>query len=709
MLDATLQDKLEWNRPDTDILYRTVSQFRTFRKLVTGDNEKQAILRELLKHDFIGVVLTNAPVILRFVEATDEATRAIITMTRTSDDALTSQVIKRLFENGAVIFVVLAMKAHMLASQSIRVQGLELLTRMLEFVKKEHNRGESKGVTGTGEYPKQESSYVRDAVHQMLLHGAAAILVRLLSYSMDSASETAMRRSIYCMQFLVLETPPQMTLKLATYDNYSSVRSLCKAFVGTKTRTAQLEAASLLTGFLSSSVSVAELITTLGAWDHLSVILATNAESIRMPKEWLVGSLHNIRRLGEDPATREKMERKAAAAERGPRTATCTAEEGSSMTMPVGNSSVEVSVEGSFENILTSMLESAYGSAGKSRRVNKSSSETTFGRNETLNAQYSAAMQMNTSDSMPALHGANTGSKRPKSSGGGSKKKGNGGSGGPRVYGRGSRPSSAAAAGSRPRSAKEAKAAAADFLATAGSRPGSNQQAGGRGLAEESSNYVPGYHGSGVNSNFARRLKKSPLGQPVDPEKIRQMRRSNGGKLPEHIPHALGGPDIGNRPGPDYGSKVKKPAEGGTPASTMQGTTSPFKGQLKQAPSFKLLPTAREEAEAAATWETNCGEGQRETEFALKKSLKKAGSDASRKQQHTRFVAQKLFVSEADRERARTAKRRKGETDSNQALSEEEEEEAEQHKAEKGLSGSAVGKLTFAERLQVMIMQVEGL
>ena len=89
-----------------------------------------------------------------------------------------------------MIFVVLAMKAHMLASQSIRVQGLELLTRMLEFVKKEHNRGESKGVTGTGEYPKQESSYVRDAVHQMLLHGAAAILVRLLSYSMDSASET---------------------------------------------------------------------------------------------------------------------------------------------------------------------------------------------------------------------------------------------------------------------------------------------------------------------------------------------------------------------------------------------------------------------------------------------------------------------------------------------------------------------------------------
>ena len=77
-------------------------------------------------------------------------------MTRTSDDIDIASH-QELFENGAVIFVVLAMKAHMLASQSIQVQGLELLTRMLEFVKKEHNRGESKGSQGRESTPSKRA------------------------------------------------------------------------------------------------------------------------------------------------------------------------------------------------------------------------------------------------------------------------------------------------------------------------------------------------------------------------------------------------------------------------------------------------------------------------------------------------------------------------------------------------------------------------
>ena len=58
---------------------------------------------------------------------------------------------------------------------------------------------------------------------------------------------------------------------------------------------------------------------------------------------------------------------------------------------------------------------------------------------------------------------------------------------------------------------------------------------------------------------FVKRLKQSPLGMPVDPDKIRLLRRQNGGKLPDYLPHALGGPELGPPPGPDYGSKVKKP------------------------------------------------------------------------------------------------------------------------------------------------------
>ena len=416
-LNETLKDKLEWNRPDANILHRTLTQFRTLRKIVIGDDQKQQTVKELLKADLIEVVLTNAPVILRFVEVTDEATRVIIALSRTFDNALALQVIKSLFENGAIIFVVLAMKAHMLVSQSIRVQGLELLARLLEYVKEGDTKRASRGC-GLGASTEHVSSHAKDAVHQMLLHGAAAILVRLLTYSIDSASETAMRRSIYCMKFLVVRTPSQMALKLATYDNYSAVRSLCKTFDGTKTKAAQLDAASLLVCFLSSSVEVAEMITSMGAWDQLSVTLATNAETINVPNEWLLGSLQSIRKLGEDPATRESMERKLVPNVPGDLAREVAVEGSSTLTMPVGNGSVEVSVDGSFENILTSMLESAYQS-GKPRRVNKSFSPTTFERGETLNAQYSAAMKMHNSSSVPTLHGIDaTRRRRPESSDG---------------------------------------------------------------------------------------------------------------------------------------------------------------------------------------------------------------------------------------------------------------------------------------------------
>ena len=216
---------------------------------------------------------------------------------------------------------------------------------------------------------------------------------------------------------------------------------------------------------------------------------------------------------------------------------------------------------------------------------------------------------------------------------------------------------------------------------------------------------MPGFHGLGVNSNFARRLKKNPLGQPIDPDKIKQMKRQNGGKLPVHIPHALGGPDIGNRPGPDYGSSVKKRPQKGpqSPARTQDVSGSSFNGHLRQAPSFKLLPT--DSAEEIAGEESGGNDKSKETLWSKKNAIKKAAANVSRKQQHTHFVAKKLFASEENREQIKETRYLKGKTDSNQSLPEEKAE----RKADENLSGSAVDKLTFAEKLRVLIMQVESM
>ena len=57
------------------------------------------------------------------------------------------------------------------------------------------------------------------------------------------------------------------------------------------------------------------------------------------------------------------------------------------------------------------------------------------------------------------------------------------------------------------------------------------------------------------------------------------LRRANNGHLPIHIPYALGGPKIGHRPGPDYGSKVKK-----RPASASASGAAARGGSLSRRP-----------------------------------------------------------------------------------------------------------------------------
>ena len=74
---------------------------------------------------------------------------------------------------------------------------------------------------------------------------------------------------------------------------------------------------------------------------------------------------------------------------------------------------------------------------------------------------------------------------------------------------------------------------------------------------------------------------------------------------------------------------------------------------------------------------------------------------ATKKQQHARFIAQKLFVSEEDCRKAQV----KGDTDSNAAPA----PNGDKDKGKGVPEGTAVSKLSFAEKLHVMILQVEDL
>ena len=635
-LEDILIDRLAWAKSDTSaIRMKAIGQLRIVRKLISSDGPRQEVVKSLFKKNYISMLMTNAPVLLRFPDATDEALRTVIGISRTTDQGMSARIIPALFEHGALIFSILALKEHRTVSNSINIQGLELMNCMLQFVskaqKKEKEEGEeedrerpsSRGknstlrstLNSTGPQFDQQrdtaAKLVQDAVHQLLLHGAAALLVRMLASSISSTSETATRRAIYCTRFLLENTPPQMTLKFATYNNFSATRSLCQIF-GDKTSATKLEGAALLTGLLSSSVEVAELITSLGAWDQLSTVLATHAESVELPRHWLVGSLSNIRRLGEDPVLKQRMDRKAAA------TAAVAGGGGGGAgdladSSLVTGSSVEggeesVDMEGSFKHLLQSMLQAAMdgGGGAESGGMAYSSSQTSFQRAQAQSVEFSGAMQMVSALSTPNLNAQHL--HRPESSGArGQRPRSRPGSRGAtgRLYSSGS--------GAKPHNIRPSSASAVSSArAFISSREGQMRRGeeGGEDVAAllEGSAASSYHQGQGMNSMFVKRLKKSPLGMPVDPDKIRQLRRQNKGQLPDYLPHALGGPELGHRPGPDYGSKVKKPQgqasvpaanspppspkRGGGGAGTLSGSRTQTQAEFKVAPTIKVLPVA---------------------------------------------------------------------------------------------------------------------
>jgi len=185
-----------------------------------------------------------------------------------------------------------------------------------------------------------------------------------------------------------------------------------------------------------------------------------------------------------------------------------------------------------------------------------------------------------------------------------------------------------------------------------------------------------------LNGKFAKGIKESPLGQPVDPEKIRKLRKENGGKLPQHIPFAFGGPKMGSRPGPDYGSKTKKKEVAGSglgqsrPGSAnplRSGRTGDGKGRGSRPQSASsgfgpLSTTAELYPDQVLPME---GVPEVQGKRATVKKVRAAG-----------FLAKKLFGVD---DKSKSSTSGAGEED------------------------TAVNKLNFAERLQCMIMQVQEL
>ena len=112
-LEGVLMDRLAWAKSDTSaIRMKALGLLRSVRKMISSDGPRQEVIKSLFKHNYIPMLMTNAPVMLRFPDATDEALRTVIGISRTTDRGMSVRIIPALFEHGALIFSILALKEH---------------------------------------------------------------------------------------------------------------------------------------------------------------------------------------------------------------------------------------------------------------------------------------------------------------------------------------------------------------------------------------------------------------------------------------------------------------------------------------------------------------------------------------------------------------------------------------------------------------------
>ena len=201
------------------------------------------------------------------------------------------------------------------------------------------------------------------------------------------------------------------------------------------------------------------------------------------------------------------------------------------------------------------------------------------------------------------------------------------------------------------------------------------------------------------------------------------LRRANNGHLPIHIPYALGGPKIGHRPGPDYGSKVKK-----RPASASASGAAARGGSLsRRPPSATSTPPSNARRGGTCT-DQNQNQNQNRQSLELDANHNNSGGERDGEWNITSDKDKDKDGLNMDKEKKKE-KERKREIDSKDESSRKSMREAlnasfaaekllgDTERAEfnkNGVGGSsessnsgAIEKLTFAERLQCMIMQVQ--
>jgi hypothetical protein len=667
-MQTILANKMSQNIPNNyDFSSAILKQLSRVRTLMNSDGPALDITRTLVKVNFIELILNNVTSMLRYENVTEECLRVLAPLTRIcgsgasdwEDSTLRFQreIMYVMFRSGGVVFSLLALRGYMNTSLGIRLQGLEVLSALLEFAalspatqlvdaaenaelqsqrygsspKKlaashsahfdyQSNVGIDRAISAFEKnlYGAPEArhsllhltslpsnSLSQDSVHQLLLHGAGVVLVRMLQFSVSAASEVSIRRSIWCLRFLVLDTPASLACKIASYNQFACLTALATQLCASS-EAIRMEAATLLTAMLSSHVDVAVALTQKGAWNDLSSVLARCAEHISVPSHWLSGSLENIRKLSQvEVGSMSLKQHQTTHGIRNNGADDVSAIETalvSHKTYQIEKGGELINEGSTIEDVVATLLQKNRQSARErserwsrqsSRNMGRPSSRNDLDRSQSHRQIFGSTMEddglIDAVQSSPNLLTV----------------------------------------------VKSHSKAKFDIR----------------------------------TSKFAKHIMESPLGEPVDPVLRRKILKENNGTLPLHVPFALGGPKLGSRPGPDHGSKKNHKLS--KESDSRQGQIlSPNPNEASNDTTAKKSAQRFPGLIVSDDLLPSVGNIDERVEAEKRTTIKVA--------RQAKFLASKLF----DDKPAST-------------VSNEE--------------STAISKLNFAERLQCMIMQVQDL
>ena len=618
-LDKALGNRVLANTSDSVELTSAISKkLRKLHSLIVADGEHCDIAVTLTRTNFFSTISFSVSTILKFPIITDEVLRVVLPLVRLQQPEIKRNVMAQLLANGGLIFALLALKQHMQQSASIRVQGGELLCSILDYVAKVQQQQflpETQEVDRqqhtlnrqtTTKYPanslQRRVAGVQDTVHQLLLHGAAATLCRLLTLSVGNMHEMSVRRAVSCIMFLLLETPPELATKVASYDGWSVITAL-HTVLREMSLSARVDAATLLTGLLSSDIHVAERIYSLGIWDELSSTLAQNASVVRLPKQWLRDSLDKIRLVNDKAGGGHSGGGGVGAQSFSPYVLkredptfsySFGFDGGAGLVLDEAEGSMMSSIVGAsagFEDVVTALLDTHAAVDTGTRKA--------------------PALGMLSAKHLEAQLQRHVAKAKQSFSGFGEIEQ---------TYTPAKRPQSAS-------------------------------------MLKKKNKVTP------AEPKYIKNLKTSPLGYPIDPAQYRKEMRAHGGQLPEYVPAALGGKGQGRRPGSKVKDKTKTKTSVPLPSSS---TTHPKK---LISPGNSLSTPGMFPSNGSSSFGPPPGNPNADAVHSNTKA--------------TTFVAQRLFTGE----------------DGNTA--------PVPSSTSRPHTASAIDRLSFAEKLHCMILQVK--